>query len=224
MKLIFFIKIICCIFFTACSIGTSSKIYDTSLPNFKEQYKINENIQKNDLISINDLEIIKNYDYSNEFEHSVLKIRIDESIKLLKTNLQKQIMNILKIKNYKINENNKIKITINLNEKEVKKHSKLFSGDYISSKLNLNIDGDIIFIDKNNIEIKIKEKESLTKPLDIKYDIKNNSGSFYFKSTISATPTRINEDLQMVVLEIDQLFLSFYRDILNTIYTKIPNN
>ncbi|EDP2958662.1 hypothetical protein GJT25_06400, partial [Campylobacter jejuni] len=79
--------------------GTSSNFVNVSMPNFKPQVPTKvEPINSGVSIALEPINIEQNNNYSDYFENSVLKIRIEKEIDLLKQNLEEQIKTIAQLK------------------------------------------------------------------------------------------------------------------------------
>ncbi|MFQ6342403.1 hypothetical protein [Campylobacter sp. VTCC 70190] len=214
---------------TACG-GTSSNFVNVSMPNFKPQVPTKvEPIDSGVSIDIEPVSIEQNNNYSDYFENSVLKIRIEREIELLKQNLEEQIKTIAQLKGYKIVESNpdytlKSLISVYIEEKNTQKTSNLMSGDSIKSNLGINFQGKIDFIDAHNPQnsTNLSSSTKLDSLVALNYPIKNDDGINMFKTTISNVPTQLNKGLERPAFEIDKSFLAFYKNTLNTLYNNLP--
>ncbi|ENK1724975.1 hypothetical protein AB2848_000905 [Campylobacter upsaliensis] len=217
------------LFFAACS-NTSSNFVHVSMPNFKPQtptqiQAINSGIK----IALEPLALEQNNNYSDNFENSVLKIRIDKENELLKQNLEEQIKTIAKLKGYELDNTNpdyKLKgiIKIFIDEKEIQKTSEWLSGDSIDSKLGLKFEGKIEVVDAYNPQnkTKISSDTKLDSFIDLTYPIKSSDGVGMFKTTLSNVPTQLNKGLECPAFEIDKAYLAFYKNTLNSLHANLP--
>ncbi|EAH5200430.1 hypothetical protein D8J80_07615, partial [Campylobacter upsaliensis] len=171
----------------------------------------------------------QNNNYSDNFENSVLKIRIDKENELLKQNLEEQIKTIAKLKGYELDNTNpdyKLKgiIKIFIDEKEIQKTSEWLSGDSIDSKLGLKFEGKIAFVDAYNPQnkTKISSDTKLDSFIDLTYPIKSSDGVGMFKTTLSNVPTQLNKGLERPAFEIDKAYLAFYKNTLNSLHANLP--
>ncbi|MCR2117215.1 hypothetical protein CUPS3808_04965 [Campylobacter upsaliensis] len=217
------------LFFAACS-NTSSNFVHVSMPNFKPQtptqiQAINSGIK----IALEPLALEQNNNYSDNFENSVLKIRIDKENELLKQNLEEQIKTIAKLKGYELDNTNpdyKLKgiIKIFIDEKEIQKTSEWLSGDSIDSKLGLKFEGKIEFVDAYNPQnkTKISSDTKLDSFIDLTYPIKSSDGVGMFKTTLSNVSTQLNKGLERPAFEIDKAYLAFYKNTLNSLHANLP--
>ncbi|HEF3574685.1 hypothetical protein [Campylobacter upsaliensis] len=217
------------LFFAACS-NTSSNFVHVSMPNFKPQtptqiQAINSGIK----IALEPLALEQNNNYSDNFENSVLKIRIDKENELLKQNLEEQIKTIAKLKGYELDNTNpdyKLKgiIKIFIDEKEIQKTSEWLSGDSIDSKLGLKFEGKIEVVDAYNPQnkTKISSDTKLDSFIDLTYPIKSSDGVGMFKTTLSNVPTELNKGLERPAFEIDKAYLAFYKNTLNSLHANLP--
>ncbi|EDP6908348.1 hypothetical protein GTQ30_04980 [Campylobacter upsaliensis] len=217
------------LFFAACS-NTSSNFVHVSMPNFKPQtptqiQAINSGIK----IALEPLALEQNNNYSDNFENSVLKIRIDKENELLKQNLEEQIKTIAKLKGYELDNTNpdyKLKgiIKIFIDEKEIQKTSEWLSGDSIDSKLGLKFEGKIEVVDAYNPQnkTKISSDTKLDSFIDLTYPIKSSDGVGMFKTTLSNVPTQLNKGLERPAFEIDKAYLAFYKNTLNSLHANLP--
>ncbi|EPZ1884012.1 hypothetical protein ACXLC0_000941 [Campylobacter upsaliensis] len=217
------------LFFAACS-NTSSNFVHVSMPNFKPQtptqiQAINSGIK----IALEPLALEQNNNYSDNFENSVLKIRIDKENELLKQNLEEQIKTIAKLKGYELDNTNpdyKLKgiIKIFIDEKEIQKTSEWLSGDSIDSKLGLKFEGKIEVVDAYNPQnkTKISSDTKLDSFIDLTYPIKSSDGVGMFKTILSNVPTQLNKGLERPAFEIDKAYLAFYKNTLNSLHANLP--
>lgn len=83
--------------------GVQAVILSMFLCQFKPQVPTKvEPIDSGVSIALEPINIEQNNNYSDYFENSVLKIRIEKEIDLLKQNLEEQIKTIAQLKGYKI--------------------------------------------------------------------------------------------------------------------------
>lgn len=227
MKKYFFIFIF--LFLSACS-NTSSTFVNVSMPNFKPQTPIKtESINSGITIALEPINIEQNNNYSDYFENSVLKIRIEKEIELLKENLEEQMATIAKLKGYKIVNSNpdytlKSLISIYIEEQNPQKSDSFVSGDYVKSNLGIQFQGKISFIDAHNSQnsTDLTSNTKLNSLIALIYPIKNDDGINMFKTTISTVPTQLNKGLERPAFEIDRSFIAFYKNTLNTVYNNLP--
>ncbi|MGH2327186.1 hypothetical protein ACRCD5_02445 [Campylobacter taeniopygiae] len=227
MKKYFFIFIF--LFLSACS-NTSSTFVNVSMPNFKPQTPIKtESIDSGITIALEPINIEQNNNYSDYFENSVLKIRIEKEIELLKENLEEQIATVAKLKGYKIVNSNpdytlKSLISIYIEEQNPQKSDSFVSGDYVKSNLGIQFQGKVSFIDAHNPQnsTDLTSNTKLNSLISLTYPIKNDDGINMFKTTISTVPTQLNKGLERPAFEIDRSFIAFYKNTLNTLYSNLP--
>lgn len=226
-KIIFLFTLL---FFYACS-NTSSNFVHFSLPNFKPQVSANtDNIEKSGIkVKLSDIKIDQNSDYSEDFRQSVLNIRINKEIELLKENTKEQISTILALKGYEIN--NEIydyelntSINIFIKEDNLSQSSQFFNGQSIESDLIIIFDANIDFVNAKDSQDfqKIATNTKLDSGIKIIYPIKSEDGITMFKTSLSSVPTQLNKGLEEPAFNIDKAFLSFYKSTLNTLYNNIP--
>ncbi|MBK1972087.1 hypothetical protein JG677_04430 [Campylobacter sp. TTU-622] len=217
------------ILLSACS-STSSNFVNVSLPNFKPQVPTKiEPIQSNVKISLEPINIEQNNNYSDYFENSVLKLRIEKEIDLLKENLEEQIKTIALLAGYEIDDKQpdyKLKTTISIyiEEKEIQKTNELLSGDFINSKLGMAFKANAEFINIYDPQNKtnMTSNTKLDSLISLTYPIKSDDGINMFKTSISSVPTQLNKGLERPAFEIDKSFLAFYKNFLNTLYSNLP--
>lgn len=223
--IVFFIAL----FLVACG-GTSSNFVNVSMPNFKPQTPTKiEPIDTGVSIIIEPIKIEQNNNYSDYFENSILKIRIEKEIELLKQNLEEQIKTIAQLKGYKIVNSNsdyilKSLVSVFIEEKDIQKSSSFMSGDSIKSNLGVKFQGKIDFIDAHNPEnfTNFSGNTKLDSLVPLIYPIKNDDGVNMFKTSISMVPTELNKGLEKPAFDIDRSFLAFYKNTLNTLYNNMP--
>lgn len=221
----FFVLTLTC-FFLACS-GASSQFVNVSLPNFRFENTTQKSTQNQGLKArVSNLVIEQNNNYSNNFENSVLKIRLDKEIELLKARLEEELKNALKLKGYELDEENPTHelsgtIFIYINEDNVEQDSNWLKGEYIHSNLSLSMQARLNFADNANNIVKIDSNSALDSSVSIIYPIKNNKGLSMFRSTLSSVPTQLNKGLERAAFELDKVFLNFYKNTLEASYDNI---
>ncbi|MBM0636848.1 hypothetical protein LNU06_01535 [Campylobacter sp. VicNov18] len=221
--------IISMLFLTACG-GTSNNFVNVSMPNFKPPTPTKiEPLDSTISIALEPINLEQNNNHSDYFQNSVLKIRIEKEIELLKQNLEEQIKVIAQLKGYKIVNSNpdyilKTFISIDTEEKNVQKTSSFMGGDSIKSNLSINFKGKIDFIDAHNTQnsTQLSNNTKLDSFIMLDYPIKGDDGINMFKTTISTVPTQLNKGLEKPAFEIDKSFLAFYKNTLNTLYNNLP--
>ncbi len=217
------------LFLLACG-GTSNNFVNVSMPNFKPQVPTKiEPIDSGVSIALESINIEQNNNYSDYFENSVLKIRIEKEIELLKQNLEEQIKTIIQLKGYKIVNSNpdytlKSLINIYIEEKNIQKTNSFISGNSIQSNLGINFQGEMNFTDVHNPEnsTNFSSSTKFDSLVPLNYPIKGDDGINMFKTTISTVPTQLNKGLEHPAFEIDKNFLTFYKNTLNTLYNNLP--
>lgn len=215
------------LFLVACS---SKDFINVSMPNFKPLASIKaQDVHSGIRVFLQPVRIEQNNNYSDYFENSILKIRIDKEIELLKQNLEEQIRAIAKSKGYEIgNANARYKlesvVNVHIEERNVQKTSNWLSGDSVSSNLGLSFEAKVVFVDTYNPQnaTHMKSNAKLDSYVDLKYPIKSDNGIGVFKTTLSTVPTQLNKGLEDSAFEIDKSFLSFYKTTLNTLYENFP--
>ncbi|CAM4004117.1 Lipoprotein [Campylobacter hepaticus] len=225
----YIILIINILFLTACG-GTSNNFINLSMPNFKPQTPTKiEAINSQISVKLETINLEQNNNHSDYFQNSVLKIRIEKEIELLKQNLEEQIKTILELKGYKITNSNpdytlKSSINIYTEEKNVQKISNFMQGEFIKSNLGINFKSKIEFIDMHNLKnsSNFSNNTKLDSLIALNYPIQSNEGINMFKTTISTVPTQLNKGLEKPAFEIDKSFLSFYKNTLETLYKNLP--
>ncbi|TQR32409.1 hypothetical protein DMB92_04745 [Campylobacter sp. MIT 99-7217] len=214
------------LFFVSCS---NSNFTYMPLPNFKAQVK-ESGADLTASVELKDIQIQRVSEYSNEFESSVLKIRIDEEIELLKERLKSQSEAILRTKGYKVVKNNadyefSNTLSIIIKESNIQKNKELLSGEAINSDLNISFHSEMLLRNKtNSAHTKISSQTSLQDPINISYPFQNDQGVQMFKTTISSVATQINKSLEHEVFEIDKIFISFYKNSLTTLYHNLKSH
>lgn len=231
MKNIFLVLsiLVSALFLAACG-GASSKITHVSLPKFKAPLYPKGDIANSGVkIAFEPIIVEQNRNYSNDFENSVLRLRIDKEVELLTQNLEQQMQNIAKLKGYEIDQTNpayKLQglIDIYIDEKNVEKSSEWLSGDSVRSNLDLKFNSKFALIDANNPQntTNIKSNTQLDSSVSLLYPVKSDGGVGMFKTTLSSVPTQLNKDLERPAFEIDKAFSNFYKNTLDTFYNNLP--
>ncbi|ARJ56142.1 hypothetical protein [Campylobacter cuniculorum] len=217
------------LFLSACG-KTSSSFINVSMPNFKPQTPIKTETPHSGVkISLEAINIEQNNNYSDYFENSTLKFRIDKEIELLKQNLEEQMKTIARLKGYELSSTNadyKLQSTLSIyiEEKNAQKTSEWLNGDSISSNLALNFQAKMEFIDAHNPQniTNITSNAKTDSFVSLTYPVKSGEGVGLFKTTFSAVPTQLNKGLERPAFEIDKAFLAFYKTTLNTLYENLP--
>ena len=223
-----YILILSAFFLAAC--GSSSSFTNLSLPNFKPQVQTQvQNANSGVSIEFASINMEQNNNYSDFFENSVLKLRIEREIELLKQNLEEQIETIVKLKGYELKDSNadyKLNglVSIYIEEKDVQKNSSFMSGDFVKSNLGINFKAKIELVDARNSQnsTQISSDTKLDSLVELNYPIKNDDGLSMFKTTISNVPTELSKELAKPAFEIDKSFLAFYKNTLNSLYNNMP--
>ena len=223
-----YILILSAFFLAAC--GSSSSFTNLSLPNFKPQVQTQvQNANSGVSIEFASINMEQNNNYSDFFENSVLKLRIEREIELLKQNLEEQIETIVKLKGYELKDSNadyKLNglVSIYIEEKDVQKNSSFMSGDFVKSNLGINFKAKIELVDAENSQnsTQISSDTKLDSLVELNYPIKNDDGLSMFKTTISNVPTELSKELAKPAFEIDKSFLAFYKNTLNSLYNNMP--
>ncbi|TEY02705.1 hypothetical protein [Campylobacter sp. US33a] len=214
----------------SCS-NTSSQFINVSLPNFKPLAPTQITTpQSNIAINFSTIEIEQNNNYSDYFQNSILKIRLDKEIELLKQNTEEQIKTILALKGYKIDNTSnapyslKGKIIVFIQEDNIEKSSTWLNGESVNSTLSLSFKAKIDFVDNTNAQnyTEFSSNTNLDSSIHLVYPIKSGEGVNIFKTTISTVPTQLNRGLEKPAFEIDKTFLTFYKNTLDTLYNKMP--
>ncbi|KAA6227327.1 MULTISPECIES: hypothetical protein [unclassified Campylobacter] len=223
------LSLVISLFFAACG-GASSTFVNVSMPNFKPQ--VNPDIKpvsSGARVALQEINIERNNNYTDYFENSVLRIRIDEEIELLKQNLEEQMKNIIALKGYELSNSNPhykltSNITIYIDESNAQKSEQWLSGESITSNLGLRFEGHIDFINANKPQsaTNIKSNTQLDSNVELVYPIKSTEGVNMFKTTLSSVPTQLNKGLERPAFEIDKSFLSFYKSTLKSLYENMP--
>ncbi|WP_139452708.1 hypothetical protein [Campylobacter armoricus] len=223
-KILFLVSIV--LFFSACT--SNQKTYYISMPTFKSTFKEHNITNKNALkVKISDIEIIKNTFYSSYFEQSTLNQRINKSLELLKNQLLEDSKTLLQSKGYTINNENpdytfNIIISANLYEDKVSRNSSL-GGNSIESSFMIILEAQSNFINLKQDQTfnTTTSSTKLNEPINLNYPIKGDATIESFRQVYSAVPTQINESIAASALEVDKVFVSFYKEITSTLKTNI---
>ncbi|AJC85846.1 hypothetical protein [Campylobacter sp. RM16704] len=223
-KILFFLSMV--LFFSACT--SNQKTYYISMPNFKNTFEKHNNINKNGpKVKISDVEIIKNTFYSSYFEQSTLNQRINKSLELLKKQLLEDSKALLQSKGYIIDDQNpdytfSTIISANLYEDKVLRNSTL-GGNNIESSF-------MIILEAQNNFINLKQDQTfntttsstkLNEPINLNYPTKGDVTIESFRQVYSAVPTQMNESIAASALEIDKVFIAFYKEITSNLKANI---
>ncbi len=209
---------------------TSSNFINVSMPNFKPQTPIaTQEVHSGVKINLEVISVEQNNNYTDYFENSTLKIRIDREIELLKQNLEEQMKTIAKLKNYELGGKNaaytlKSVVKVYIDEKDAKKTSEWLNGDSISSNLSLSFEAKMDLLDNKNSQntTTFTSRADMDSAVGITYPIKSDEGVGMFKTTFSAVPTQLNKGLERPAFELDKTFLAFYKTTLSTLYDNLP--
>ncbi|MDO4673619.1 hypothetical protein [Campylobacter sp.] len=217
------------LFFAAC-VHTSSEFVNVSLPSFKPQEQAQVDVPSSGIrVAVRALEVEQNNNYSDDFENSILRIRMQKEAELLKQNLEEQMRVVVGLKGYELSEgvadyNLVGLIKIYIDEKEAKRADEWLSGSYVASKLGLKFEARLDFIDAHNPQnvTNITSNTKLDSWIDINYPVKSDGGLGPFKTTLSTVPTQINKGLERPAFEIDKAFIAFYKNTLNSLNAHLP--
>ncbi|WP_291951296.1 hypothetical protein [Campylobacter sp.] len=226
-KILFYTGFI--LLFTACV--SNQKTYHISMPSFKAQIQSSNTntINESDIkVTISKIQINKNTFYSSYFEQSTLNQRINKSLELLKNQLAKDVRNILENKGYKVVDTNSthtfdIIINTNLYEDKVTKNSS-FGGDNIESSFMLILEAQNTLTSPDGNVTSITYSSKFDDAIIINYPIKSQANFDTFRQVYSAVPTQINENMSVSVLEIDNLFIKFYKELILNLQNSLPKN
>lgn len=218
------------VFFVACS-SANSNFVTLSLPKFKPQVPNQTQTTYSGVkVFVEPVMIEQNNNYSDYFENSVLKIRLEKEFELLKQNLEAQIKAIMRLKGYEIVNSNadyKVQtlISVYMQESKVQKSSSFVSGDSIQSDFSLSFNAKIDFVDMYNTQnaTNFLSSTKLDNPVSLNYPIRNNDGLVLFKASVSSVATQLNKGLENAAFELDKSFLAFYKTTLNTFYSNLAN-
>lgn len=215
------------LFLTACS---NTNFVNLSMPNFKSQVPTEISAPSSGIkISIKSLNVEQNNNYSDYFENSILKIRMEKEIELLKQNLEEQMKIIAKSKGYEVSEDAadyklETLMKIYIEERDVKKTSEWLRGDFVDSKLDVKLEAKMDFIETHNPQNKtnISSNMALDSLIALSYPVKSDEGVSVFKTSLSTVPTQLNRGLEHPAFEIDKAFIAFYKNTINSLNTHLP--
>ncbi|EAJ6152087.1 hypothetical protein CK565_06670 [Campylobacter lari] len=223
-KILLFFSII--LFLSACT--GNQKTYYISMPSFKSSFEKHNNTKENSpKVKINEIEIIKNTFYSSYFEQSTLNQRINKSLELLKKQLFKDSKALLESKGYTIDNENpdytfNITISANLYEDKVTRNSSL-GGDSVESSFMIILEAQshLNNLHQEDTFQSTTSSAKLDNPIILNYPIKGQASIESFRQVYSAVPTQVNESLAASALEIDKVFIAFYKEITSSLKTNI---
>ncbi|EAL0270697.1 hypothetical protein BVH42_00805 [Campylobacter lari] len=223
-KILLFFSII--LFLSACA--GNQKTYYISMPNFKSTFEEHNHTNANGpKVKINDVEIIKSTFYSSYFEQSTLNQRINKSLELLKKQLLEDSKALLQSKGYTINNENpdyifNIVINANLYEDKVRRNSSL-GGDSVESSFMIILEAQshLNNLHQEDTFQSTTSSAKLNDPIILNYPIKGQASIESFREVYSAVPTQVNESLAASALEIDKVFVTFYKEITSGLKTSI---
>ncbi|EAH7585367.1 hypothetical protein BGG35_01030 [Campylobacter lari] len=223
-KILLFFSII--LFLSACT--GNQKTYYISMPNFKSTFEeYNHTNTSNPKVKINDVEIIKSTFYSSYFEQSTLNQRINKSLELLKKQLLEDSKALLQSKGYIINNENpdyafNIVINASLYEDKVTRNSSL-GGDSVESSFMIILEAQshLNNLHQEDTFQSATSSAKLNDPIILNYPIKGQASIESFRQVYSAVPTQVNETLAASALEIDKVFVAFYKEITSSLKTSI---
>ncbi|EAK5747800.1 hypothetical protein J8164_000969 [Campylobacter lari] len=223
-KILLFFSII--LFLSACT--GNQKTYYISMPNFKSTFEeYNHTNTSNPKVKINDVEIIKSTFYSSYFEQSTLNQRINKSLELLKKQLLEDSKALLQSKGYIIDNENpdyafNIVINASLYEDKVTRNSSL-GGDSVESSFMIILEAQshLNNLHQEDTFQSATSSAKLNDPIILNYPIKGQASIESFRQVYSAVPTQVNETLAASALEIDKVFVAFYKEITSSLKTSI---
>ncbi|EHS0799413.1 membrane lipoprotein lipid attachment site-containing protein [Campylobacter lari] len=223
-KILLFFSII--LFLSACT--GNQKTYYISMPNFKSTFEeYNHTNTNNPKVKINDVEIIKSTFYSSYFEQSTLNQRINKSLELLKKQLLEDSKALLQSKGYIIDNENpdyafNIVINASLYEDKVTRNSNL-GGDSVESSFMIILEAQshLNNLHQEDTFQSATSSAKLNDPIVLNYPIKGQASIESFRQVYSAVPTQVNETLAASALEIDKVFVAFYKEITSSLKTSI---
>ncbi|AJC91909.1 putative lipoprotein [Campylobacter subantarcticus LMG 24377] len=223
-KILLFFSII--LFLSACT--SNQKTYYISMPNFKSTFEEHNYTNANSpKVKVNDIEIIKNTFYSSYFEQSTLNQRINKSLELLKKQLLEDSKALLQSKGYIINNENpdyafNIVINASLYEDKVIRNSSL-GGDSVKSSFMIILEAQshLNNLHQEDTFQSTTSSAKLNDPIVLNYPIKGQANIESFREVYSAVPTQVNESLAASALEIDKVFVAFYKEITSSLKTSI---
>lgn len=214
------------LFFSACT--SNPKTYYISMPHFNSSYEEHNNTDhQGPKVKINDIEIIKNTFYSSYFEQSTLNQRINKSLELLKQQLLKDAQALLISKGYTIDNQNpdyafNITISANLYEDKVTRNSN-FGGNNVESSfmIILEAQSNLNHLHQSDTFQTAISSAKLNDPIVLNYPTKGDTGLESFRQVYSAVPTQVNESIAASALEVDKVFIAFYKEITSSLKTNI---
>ncbi|HEG2581395.1 TPA: membrane lipoprotein lipid attachment site-containing protein [Campylobacter lari] len=223
-KILLFFSII--LFLSACA--GNQKTYYISMPNFKSTFEEHNHTNANNpKVKINDVEIIKSTFYSSYFEQSTLNQRINKSLELLKKQLLEDSKALLQSKGYIIDNENpdyvfNIVINANLYEDKVTRNSSL-GGDSVESSFMIILEAQshLNNLHQEDTFQSTTSSAKLNDPVILNYPIKGQASIESFREVYSAVPTQLNESLAASALEIDKVFVAFYKEITSSLKTSV---
>ncbi|MBF7046748.1 hypothetical protein IY804_01430 [Campylobacter volucris] len=221
-----FLLLITILSFIACT--DNQKTYHISMPSFKTQIQEHNTTTNVDgpKVKILEAQISKNTFYSSYFEQSTLNQRIDKSLQLLKDQLIKDVKTILENKGYQIVQDGAdytftMIINASLYEDKVLRSSGL-GGENVESSFMLILEAQNTLASLDGNTTSINSSTKFDDAITINYPIKSQAGFDTFKQVYSAVPTQINENTSASVLEVDNLFIKFYKEMSVNLQTSIP--
>lgn len=172
---------------------------------------------KNIELKFNDIKLYESFskDTSTEFKNTALYARLKTEINLLKDALQKESKKILEAKGYKIVDTNADytayqSLNIYLDEIQLAKDESLIDGNFIRSNLKVNlVYGLAIDFKRRKIPFRNIHTESKISGIELRYkvpDSKDLQGS-----NLKQSITELDEDIKLVVKDIDEFLIDFYR-------------
>ncbi|EAK9945599.1 hypothetical protein A0Y81_00535 [Campylobacter lari] len=223
-KILLFFSII--LFLSACA--GNQKTYYVSMPNFKSTFEEHNHTNANSpKVKINDVEIIKSTFYSSYFEQSTLNQRINKSLELLKKQLLEDSKALLQSKGYTIDNENpdyifNIVVNANLYEDKVRRNSSL-GGDSVESSFMIILEAQshLNNLHQEDTFQSTTSSAKLNDPIILNYPIKGQASIESFREVYSAVPTQVNESLAASALEIDKVFVTFYKEITSSLKTSV---
>ncbi|EGH4467923.1 hypothetical protein IEJ30_000708 [Campylobacter lari] len=223
-KILLFFSII--LFLSACT--GNQKTYYISMPNFKSTFEEHNYTNANSpKVKVNDVEIIKSTFYSSYFEQSTLNQRINKSLELLKKQLLEDSKALLQSKGYTIDNENpdyifNIVINANLYEDKVRRNSSL-GGDSVESSFMIILEAQshLNNLHQEDTFQSTTSSAKLNDPIILNYPIKGQASIESFREVYSAVPTQVNESLAASALEIDKVFVTFYKEITSSLKTSV---
>ena len=212
------------VLFSACA---KNSILIMPLPSFQAEFKEISHSIDQAAYNYNLLQMQTKNEYSSYFEGSILKIRLDEELKLLAQKLEEASVKLLLAKGYDLSKTKQYKLKENIivliKEEFDREKTDLLKGKQVSSNLSLELEFRASFNkvnDKNKIQTQTGVKTKL-EPIAINYPIKSDEGISTFKESISSIPTQVNANLKEAVFDIDEVFRTFYYEALNSLNENI---